>query len=128
MRVYLAARFTRQVEIAGYARELKALDIEVTSGWLTPGENDNKLSRDMAKRDIGDIKAADLLVEFTAQDAPFRGGHIFEAGYAYGQGIPVMAVGPKENAFHELNDILVLDTWEEAKKYLVWLLKQPIKD
>ena len=128
MRVYLAARFSRRAEIAGYAKELAELDIACTSEWLKYDRTDRMLA-DCAKRDIANINEAELLVEFTAQpEGKWRGGHIWEAGYAYGRDIPCIAIGPKENVFHELNDIPTFDTWEEGKRYLVWLSKQPLKD
>lgn len=81
MRIYLAGRYSRRAELAGYAAELRALGYEVTSRWLNgshegPGRDAAPTiaeQRQWAQEDLADVLAADTLVAFTeAPEQPRR--------------------------------------------------------
>lgn len=126
--VYLAARFSRKDELAGYAAELMRNNIAVTSRWLfgshdVPSESgmDRETKARFAIEDLDDIDRADVLVAFTEPEGagPARGGRHVETGYAIGAGIPVLVVGPIENVFHAIPENTVVETWPEALRLLV---------
>jgi nucleoside 2-deoxyribosyltransferase len=101
---YLAARFSRRAELRDYRDALKALGHVVTSSWLDIAEEDPTAAVKCAKRDIADIRAADILVAFTEPErSPWtRGGRHYEAGCAFAVGKKLMLVGPVENIFYAL--------------------------
>ena len=124
--VYLAARFTRKAEMRQYAEDLDELGIGVTSRWVHAGAHEWTGTPDdaipagaqlgFAQDDLDDIDAADMLVIFTDQQGT-RGGMWVELGYALGQGMPVLVVGPLANIFCAVADYRV-DTWADALAFL----------
>jgi nucleoside 2-deoxyribosyltransferase len=126
MRLYLAAQFSRRDELRNYGDELQKIGIDITSGWVyepSSGEamGDNAAhTRQIADRDIRDIDRCNWLLLFTngPETRIVRGAHHFEAGYAYGRGIRVITVGPRDNVFHYLPCIRNFPTWEDAFEYL----------
>jgi nucleoside 2-deoxyribosyltransferase len=129
--VYLAARYSRKLEIKEKSLELESLGINMTSRWLdeeaSPGSNLKEVGddfcREVAKQDIEDIDRADLVVLFSEnpEEAFVRGGRHFEAGYAHGTKKPLIVLGPRENVFHYLNSVVLVDSWESLKANLVFL-------
>lgn len=137
MRVYLAARYSRRVELCGYREELREVGIPVTSNWLDGprqrviagkvlGESDEavieaggdaletiELRRLCAMQDDADVRAADTFVTFTElPDARAgRGGRHVEFGLALALGKRIIVVGPVENVFHALSEVERHDTW-----------------
>jgi nucleoside 2-deoxyribosyltransferase len=136
--VYLAARFSRKDEIKEKAKELEAMGIHVTSRWLeesaVPNSNLNDASDEyllnVALIDIQDIDSADLLILFTEdpKEAFVRGGRHFESGYAYGTKKPVLTLGPRENVFHYLENVINVENWEDLKANLKFLKQVHRKD
>lgn len=129
MKVYTAARYSMKDEVAEYANELRAAGIGVTSRWLeephspqaTMGEVDVNLLRSYARQDVEDIKAADILVFFSVSDTTpmVRGGRHVEFGIAMALGLHIVVIGPKENIFHLLPEVIHFETKEQAKNYLL---------
>lgn len=132
MKVYLAARYSRRLELAGYARELRDLGIEVTSRWLlglhdTPPEGVAPEGvehwRWCAEDDIADVDAADVLVALTEPEGNVvgrgRGGRHVELGYAIARGKAVIVVAHRENVFCCLPQITFAPSWGEAVDCLV---------
>jgi len=128
MKVYLASRFSRKDEMIKKAEELRDLNIEVTSRWITEAANGNAKLRDYddayllntATTDIEDIEKADTFVLFSEnpEEAYVRGGRHWETGYAYARGKTILVVGPKENIFHYFPECIVVDNWKDARKSL----------
>lgn len=138
MKVYLAARFRDRAWLkTDIIPQLQEIGIEVTSRWINYLDNpDNEhtyvavnseelsAAEKRTKRgewsriDLDDIEDADLLIAFTRpsreEGSPTRGGRHFEAGYAYGLGLPVIAVGPSEHNFYDLPDINMFETWNDC--------------
>lgn len=120
MNVYLAARYSRRLELCGYAAELYADGHHVTSRWLLgnhQAEND-QLHRGadaerFAAEDLADVSEAALVVAFTEvpRTSNSRGGRHVEFGYALGLGIAVVIVGPRENVFGCL--VPQFETWRD---------------
>jgi hypothetical protein len=119
MKVYLAARFSRQAELRDLIPGLAPH--EVVSQWLTE-ELDNyaetraaadgcELLATYAARDLGDVATADVLVLFSEAPSgkgprPSRGGKDTEFGFALGLGISVIVVGGPHQIFHHLPAVL----------------------
>lgn len=127
MRLYLAGPWPRREEIRGYAKELRALGIEVTSRWLNDGiaeegdlESPPYLQRQYALIDLLDIEAANALVAFTEANGSecHTGGRHIEAGYAIAKRKIVIVVGPLENVFYHLPQIRHFNTFDELKEHL----------
>lgn len=140
MRVYLAARYSRRVELSAYRGDLQAIGIEVTSNWLDGprqraiagkvlGERDEavieaggdaleaiELRRLCAVQDVQDVRAADTFVTFTElPDARAgRGGRHVEFGLALAERKRLIVIGPVENVFHALGEVERFETWAEA--------------
>jgi nucleoside 2-deoxyribosyltransferase len=129
MNWYLASKYERREELKGYALQLQKLGHWITSSWLDetfdPKASISTYSpaalSEMAARDVSDIYSCDGLIDFTDNDAELRGGHIFERGFAHGQGKQVIIVGPRKNVFCWLPNIKHYETWEEALEKCVAL-------
>jgi hypothetical protein len=145
MRVYLAARYSRRVELCGYREELSEVGIAVTSNWLDGprqraiagkvlGERDEaiieagggaleaiELRRLCAVQDTADVAAADTFVTFTEPPdaSASRGGRHVEFGLALATHKRIVVIGPVENVFHALTEVERFDTWDDALAHLV---------
>lgn len=127
MRIYLAARYTRRMELRGYADELRAVGHEITSRWLEGDHelDDRGLSAEgsaierirFAREDYADVAAAQLIICFTEppRAEPSRGGRHVEFGVALGLDKSIYVVGPRENVFYCLPWVAVFDRWEDAR-------------
>ncbi len=145
--VYLAARYSRRLELCGYRAELEALGYSIPARWLNGSHQlDNNgvpigedgealveqhdahgsaqapapLREKFALDDFDDVMAADILVAFTEvpRTSNSRGGRHVELGIALGAGIPVMIVGPRENVFCHLPHVRHFETWKECRDTL----------
>jgi hypothetical protein len=136
-RVYLAARYSRRLELCGYRAALAQLGIAVTSRWLNgchqldnqgvPITDDGErrfeagdpavdhLREHFATEDVADVLAADTLVAFTEQPraAASRGGRHVEFGIALAARKQVVIVGPRENVFCWLPHVQHHATWPD---------------
>jgi len=135
MKVYLAARYSRRLEIAGYAEELRLRGIIVTSRWLDgshqisdgavplgdTAEAAAALRVRFARDDYDDVRTADTLVAFTEppRSSSSRGGRHVELGLALAWGKAVIVVGPRENLFHWWPGFRHCDDWPGALGLLV---------
>lgn len=122
--VYLAARYSRKDEIREKAEELSALGIEITSRWLWEPPSETGLGDESrARQDIEDMDKCKLFVLFSeSPDEAFkRGGRHVETGYALGTKKPIIVVGPIENVFHHLRQIIKVSDWNELKANLKFL-------
>lgn len=151
MRVYLAARYSRRVELCGYREALRYVGIEVTSNWLDGprqraiagkvlGERDEavieaggdaleaiELRRLCAVQDVEDVRAADTFVTFTElpEARSGRGGRHVEFGLALAERKRIIVIGPVENVFHALSEVERFETWDDAVAQLVEDVRTP---
>lgn len=95
MKIYLAARYSRNTEMRGVRDVLAALGHEVTSRWIdchagghltsfTPEhlKNDPQYCARLGRDDIEDINAADAVILFTDTAGGGKGGRHGAAGHA----------------------------------------------
>lgn len=125
MRIYLAARYSRRLELCGYAAHLESLGHTVTSRWLLgnhQAEND-ELQRGaeaerFAREDLDDVDDADVVICFSEppRTSTSRGGRHVEFGYALALRKPLCVVGPRENVFACL--VEQVETFEGAEAWL----------
>jgi hypothetical protein len=132
LKVYIAAAWHRQKEMCALAEELKAATgVEVTSRWLheIPAKG-SKLKKDRskrlwAKRDVQDVRKADVLVRFSddlsrdmvpAQWA--TGSRMFEMGLAFERKMHVIVVGGHQPVFDYLPEIIHVRHLSELKTLL----------
>jgi len=88
------------------------LDQDPTSGYAG---GSNTAGRVFAERDLEDIMMADGFL-FFAEDPAIgipRGGRHIEMGYALAIGKTIEVIGPVENVFHMLEDVVHYPTFEE---------------
>lgn len=124
MKIYLAARYSRNAEMRGVRDVLQGLGHEVTSRWIDQHGGSlpesiaaSKLNEDpegaypFAEADVEDLAAADTVVSFTSADGGGKGGRHVELGLALGLGKRVLIVGPRENVFHTLPVIEWYPDW-----------------
>lgn len=141
MKVYLAARYSRRLELVGYRTALELYGIEVTSRWLNGshqiaddgvpigddgealvevGDTDRAamLRQHFAQEDVADVMAADMVISFTEppRSNASRGGRHVEYGIALALGKQCIVVGPRENVFHWLPFVQVYDTFDELRR------------
>ncbi len=90
MHIYFAARYSRRLEMRGYAQELENLGHSIASQWIDTGDNqqddhDFELSErcGFAKQDWDDLRTANCMICFTeAPKTASRGGRHVEYGMA----------------------------------------------
>lgn len=138
MRIYLAARYSRRLELCGYREQLRTLGHEVQSRWLdgghqisdsgTPigdygekiveegGANSAALRAKFARDDWEDVTSAEVVISFTepARSAASRGGRHVEFGIALFSEARCIVVGYRENIFHWLPQVEFFGTWEQC--------------
>src|SRR6266540_3464925 len=120
MKLYLAARSDRRVELQELARSIEQLGHIVTSRWLAGLGQENA---DNALYDLTDVVVADALVLFTEnpnEAGPLRGGRHVEFGYALHAGKTMFIVGPRENIFHELPEVRQFLDADELLDFLAY--------
>lgn len=141
---YLAARYSRRLELCGYRSDLALLGIDVPARWLNGSHQlDNEgrpigetgelmfengsaaadhYRRKFAEDDFEDVVDSDMLIAFTEQprSGNSRGGRHVELGIALGMGKPVVIIGPRENVFCWLPQVRHFETWADflADPYL----------
>lgn len=124
MKIYLAARYSRNPEMQGVRDVLQGLGHTVTSRWIdchagkyltsfTPEHlnNDPQYCSKLAQHDLEDLTAADTVISFTDSTGGGKGGRHVEFGYALALGKRVIVVGPRENVFHTLPEIEHYTSW-----------------
>lgn len=148
--VYLAARYSRRLELCGYREKLRMAGIDVTSRWLNGshqldnagrpvgGDGGERMFEDgsaqadhlrdkFATDDFDDVIAARTLVAFTEEprSGNSRGGRHVELGIALGTGKRVIVIGPRENVFCWLTWVEHYETWDA---FLAGLLDEDADD
>lgn len=146
MNIYLAARYSRRLELCGYRSQLEDRGHVVPARWLNgahqlagdggplteAGERRfeagdpaaDHLRDKFATDDYEDVLAADHLIAFTepprSGGEASRGGRHVELGIAIGARIPVTIVGPRENLFCWLPQVTVYENWPSLLDDIGW--------
>ena len=78
---------------------------------------------DKLQKDLAELSRATHFVLFSVDpDLKFtRGGHCYEDGWSARDGHAKIVVGPRQHIFHYLPGTKRVDTWEQAKR---WLLRE----
>ena len=123
MKVYLAARFSRIMEMRTYRYQLEKIGIQATSRWVNEdpqaGFNRYDSFETYAQHDLDDVLAADLLIFFSEPEGvSTSGGRHVEFGIALAAGIPIYVVGEHENVFHSLPSVRHWSSWAQLIKAL----------
>lgn len=130
MKIYLAARYSRRDELCTYAEELMAHGHHITSRWLLGNHQitDAGLSEEgsqeererFAVEDWTDLMSADTCISFTEvpRSGSSRGGRHVEFGAALAAGKMCVVVGPRENVFHCLPQVVYYPDWKAVQKAL----------
>lgn len=131
MKAYVAAHYSRKMEVIQVVRDLEDMNITVVSTWhkelhkpsTSMKDVSDSFCRRTAKRDIKELQSADTFILLSVDpDFKFsRGGHCVEEGWAQALKLRFLLVGPKQNVFCYLPGIKRVKTWEAGKK---WLTKQ----
>ena len=117
-KVYLAARYSRNPEMRDVRDALERLGFSVTSQWidnhggtLTPERlsAEPEFCSSFALTDITDLNGAAIVVSFTGNGGGGKGGRHVEFGVGYALGKRCIVVGPRENVFHCLPGVEVVE-------------------
>jgi len=130
--IYVAGRYDRREELAGYAQQLRDMDYIVSCRWLGgdhqlhegahevevanhPEAGVSMLAASFARDDYDDLKKADTIILFSERPEAYakRGGRHVEFGMAIAWGKSLIVIGPRENVFHCLPQVRRYDTWLE---------------
>lgn len=136
--IYIAGRYDRREEMAGYAQELRDKGFIVDCRWLLglhqlhtgsekvdidshPEHGVTLEAAPFAQDDYEDLKKSDTIVLFSERPESHskRGGRHVEFGMALAWGHRLIVIGPRENVFHCLPEVERFDTWREFKKFHV---------
>ena len=132
MKIYLAARYSRRLELCFLRDSLHAAGHQVTSRWLLGGHQWNGTAHStadayesggmpaeavrFAQEDIEDIDGADVLVAFPdppRKSSTSRGGMHVELGYALAKRKRVIVCGQRQNVFHLLPEVEYISTKQD---------------
>lgn len=142
--VYLAARYSRRLELCQYREQLQKRGFLVQARWLDGGHQIDasgvpigesgealveagdaqraaELRSKFAADDFEDVTMAEIVISFTeAPRTPSsnRGGRHVEFGIALARGAVCIVVGHRENIFHWHPDVEFYPTWEECLESL----------
>lgn len=142
MKIYLASRYSRRLELCEYRSQLEHLGHTVTSRWLNGkhqiddkgqpiGESGEKLVEagdgstscadalraHFVQEDCADVRSAECVISFTEPPrSPLgtRGGRHVEFGMAIALGKRIIVIGYQENLFHYLPTVEFFNDWERA--------------
>lgn len=109
MRIYIAARLGRRLELRRAAKRIEDHGHEIGSSWLWSNDTYETSTPASLQRwaiqDLQEIDAADAIFLFTDPDLS-HGGREVELGYGLGRGKVVYLFGPRVNVFHYLPGVL----------------------
>ena len=132
MQIYLAARYSRRIELCEYRKTLLLMGHAVQARWLDGNHQlDNDESTDVtaailrgkfADDDFQDCTQAEMIISFTEEprSGHSRGGRHVEFGIGLAKGAVMVAIGHRENIFHWLPQVYFFDTWEGFLEH--WIL------
>jgi nucleoside 2-deoxyribosyltransferase len=140
VKIYLAARYTRNKEMQDVAGLLEKYGHYVTSRWHTgvhsmddgvePDSGAGKAqAAQFAQEDLDDLMEANCVISFTeAPRTPTRGGRHAEFGYGLAYQKRMVIVGQREMIFHYLPQVTQFDTLEDLMKWIPRKAEAPKPD
>ena len=128
MNIYLSAAYGRREEMREVANFFRSLtEIDVTAAWIyTSIDNLNHKERsDCAHLDHRQISECDLFVTFTESNHSiyYTGARHVELGIALALEKRIVAIGPRENVFHDHFDVEHYESFELFLQCEGWLDK-----
>ena len=114
MIIYLAGPWSRKPEVRKARAQFEAAGIDVKSDWIDhhpDGECDPAELQRQAYKDLAQIDNADAFVVLNLEVSE---GKASEMMFAYCNKIQVISVGPTPNIFHNLKDVVHVNTVQEA--------------
>lgn len=126
MKFYISARYGRRLEAEELGRVLLEEGHEITSRWIWRDQPDDYETAtheevaDYAEEDIEDVMNAEALITLSEpSNNPYgRGGRHVEFGFALGMGKELYVIGPLENIFHYMDNVVVSETVADFLEYL----------
>jgi hypothetical protein len=129
--MYLAAAYSRRLELYEYAKRLEDNGFWVNARWVLEGHDipegtsDKEAARLRAKwaqEDWDDINKSTMVVSFTDGTLDYqsrkRGGRHVEFGIGLASDKEMVLIGPRENVFHHLPEV---KQFADFEKFLKWL-------
>ena len=121
--VYLAARYSRRLEVISYREELEEWGYAVQARWLSGDhqlEDNGAPVGETANQSLEDVNVADIVILFTEppRSKRNRGGRHVAFGMALANNARVIVVGYRENIFHWLPCVEFYPTWAAASAVL----------
>jgi len=110
MKIYLASRFNRALEMQQVKADLEKRGHTITSKWIStkgvPRSDKKSYYARYSVNDLKDLCEAQALIAFTEPPPTASGGgrHV-ELGVAIGRGMRTIVIGPRENIFCHLPTI-----------------------
>ena len=130
MKIYIAARFSRQQECLVFAELLQGMGHVVTSRWIFPefkhitlpensAEESARDKQRFATEDYNDVVRADTVISLTEPPrGNGRGGRHVEFGIGLGLQKRLIIVGPQENVFHFIQGVEVCKSIDDCLKLM----------
>lgn len=113
-KLYLAAMFSRRIDMEANANRLTMLGYRIVSRWVF-GDADDLGREEIALLDLEDVRLADAVMSFTQPHGSFNpgGGRHVEFGYGLALGKRMILIGERENVFHDHPRVEQFDTLED---------------
>lgn len=117
MRFYLASNFSSREDMKRHAQELRLLGHIVECRWFTDPDhgstNEIEFNRTLANHDWEDLFNSECMVVFI-DGTNSHGGKYVELGLALAWSKPIIIVGERSNVFTYLENIILVETWEQC--------------
>jgi hypothetical protein len=136
MKIYIAGRYKKREEFLLKAEQLISLGHTITSRRLNGSHEINKHAdadwqrTNFALDDWLDVISADAIINFTEEprSCNSRGGRHVEFGVALARSKICYIIGPRENVFHYMPEVITYDNWEDFLSNEGFRQKEPEKD
>ena len=129
--IYIAARYGRIHDARRVAKVLSQHGVSINASWLKGPDSEPSLTgpelQQWALTDLHDIARSNLFVFLSEPpDNPFgRGGRHVELGYALALGKTCIGIGPKENIFRHLGQLIFVQNAQEEAKMVLSFQRKP---
>jgi nucleoside 2-deoxyribosyltransferase len=125
MVIYLSAKLERATEMMDVICDLEKLGHFVASTWIYR----EKLSfstediKQNVLEDLRDIEICDMIIIFSNNGKPSRGGRHVELGYSLALKKRIVLIGERENGFHYINE--KIEHYNKYNDFLAMFSKTP---